>query len=270
MNEVNYQEDINHFIEVVSQDKDIDLTTFYNNLKTLGVKTGKSEYFNMGYDSGTNEIFFDDVEIYKKAIYHELFHVASYKTVGDDALSGLNVWNIKTHMTKGLGLNEGYTEILNNRYFNIGDGYPLQRIYIERLEQIIDPEVIKKAYFASDLAMLIRELGKYAPIDKINKFISNLDIYTIHMNPNVKDRRFTHEEVQRGITYCSCFLGAVYIQKMIWEQPEDIKNKVFDFFGSFDRGMHYSNDPDIHLDIPPTIGYKILKSAGFMEEGETR
>lgn len=261
--EERFQKDIAYFIEVVSQDKDIDLTTFYKNLKTLDIKVATSDLFNMGYNSITNEIFFGDAEIYETAIYHELFHVASSKIADDNILSGLNIWNRKTHMTKGLGLNEGYTEILQNRYFNKGNGYPLQRMYIGRLEQIINPEIIKKAYFTSDLSLLILELQKYAPLDKIEKFIANLDIYTITMNHNNKDKQYTYEEVQRGITYCSCFLGAVYIQKMIWDKPEDITERVFNFFGSFDKTVCYGFAPNISLAIPPEIGFNILEKAGF-------
>ena len=260
---MSYQKDIDNFIRVVSTDDDIDLTTFYENLKTLKIGIGKNDLFNMGYDNVENSIFFGDDETYDKSINHELFHVASNKSGKKIIHSGFYSWDKQDKRVTGLGLNEGYTEILQRRYFNKGKGYPIQIFYIEKLEQIINPLVLKKAYFATDLSVVINELKKYAKIEDIQKFITNLDVYTITLNPNQKKRPYSFEQVQEAITYCSCFLADTYVKKVLLEQQSDIVNKVFTYFGGFDKRFRFENYPEINIAVPLEQGFEILGNSGF-------
>ena len=260
---MSYQKDIDNFIRVVSTDDDIDLTTFYENLKTLKIGIGKNDLFNMGYDNVENSIFFGDDETYDKSINHELFHVASNKSGKKIIHSGFYSWDKQDKKVTGLGLNEGYTEILQRRYFNKGKGYPIQIFYIEKLEQIINPLVLKKAYFATDLSVVINELKKYAKIEDIQKFITNLDVYTITLNPNQKKRPYSFEQVQEAISNCSYFLANTYVQKIIQEKQKEIKDKVFNYFSDFDKTICFDNYPNIDISIPLDKGFCILESAGF-------
>lgn len=260
---INYQKDIDNFIEVVSKDKDIDLTTFYKNLETLKIGLGTDDLFNMGYDNLNNQIFFNDEETYYNSINHELFHVASNKIVGDVIYSGFYQWNKNTKTVIGLGLNEGYTELLQRRYFNKENGYSIQKLYIEQLEQIIDPLILKKAYFASDLNMIIKELEKYSKKEEIIKFINSLDIYTFTINKNLKNKPYSYEQVQEAITYCSCFLANTYIQKVIKEKQPNIKNKVFNYLSNFDKRFRFQDYQEINMAIPLEKEFEILEKNGF-------
>lgn len=260
---INYQKDIDNFIKVVAKDNDIDLTTFYKNLETLTIGLETDDLFNMGYDNLNNQIFFNDEETYYNSINHELFHVASNKIIGEVIYSGFYKWDKNTKTVIGLGLNEGYTELLQNRYFNKYHGYPIQKIYIEQLEQIIDPITIKKAYFSSNLSLITNELKKYAEKDEIIKFITGLDIYTVTINRNLKEKPYSYQEIQSALTYCSCFLIDVYIKKMILERPKDIVDKVLTYFGNFDKRFRFTNYPEINIAVPLEKGFEILEAYGF-------
>lgn len=261
---IDYNDDINHFIDIVSKDKDIDLTTFNNNLKTLKIRLDESnnKLFDMGYDNIKNEIFFADKETYVNSINHELFHCASTIIIDNMIYSGLYIWNKDTKLLAGLGLNEGYTEILQYRYFNKPRVYPIQTFYIEMLEQIIDPTILKKAYFSSDLRMLINEITNFNSIDATYKFIHCLDLFTITLNTN-QERRFNEQEVQEAITYCSLFLASSYVNKLINERSNDILDKVFNYFEEFSKTYCFENFGDINLSIPLEQGFNILEKSGF-------
>ena len=260
---MDYQKDINNFIEVVSKDKDIDLTIFYKNLETLKIGPGVDDLFDMGYDNLNNQIFFNNEKTYEDSINHELFHVASNQIIGDTIYTGFHQWNKNTKQIIGLGLNEGYTETLQNRYFNKYHGYPIQKIYIEQLEQIIDPTIIKKAYFSSNLKIIVNELEKYSRKDEIIKFITSLDMYTFVINKNREEKIYSYEQVQEAITYCSCFLADVYVKKIVLEKPKDIVNKVFTYFGNFDKRFRFEGYPEINIAVPLEKGFEILEASGF-------
>lgn len=264
--EERFQKDIAYFIEVVSQDKDIDLTTFYKNLKTLKIGPGTNDLFNMGYDNLNNQIFFNDEETYKDSINHELFHVASSQIIGDTIYTGFHQWDKNTKQVIGLGLNEGYTEILQNRYFNKNHGYPIQKIYIEQLEQIIDPTVLKKAYFSSNLKTIVNELEKYSKQEEIIKFITSLDLYTFIINKNQIEKIYSYGEVQSAITYCSYFLADIYVKKIVLEKPKDIVDKVFTYFGNFDKRFRFEGYPEINIAVPLEKGFEILEASGFKKK----
>ena len=258
---MDYQKDIDNFTKVISKDKDIDLKKFYKNLKTLKIKLEETNsHFNMGYDITRNEIVFLNEEIYEESINHELFHLASSKKSKKIFYSGFYIWNEETKLCAGIGINEGYTESLQQRYFNKGKGYPVQTFYINQLEKIIDPIILKKAYFENDLNKVIKELNKYESLENIDKFMKNLNIYTVALSNNQK---YSFKQIQDAITYCSCFLASAYVNKITKENPKNIVDKVFDYFGDFDKKVLFEKYPIINIEVPLEEGTKILEKSGF-------
>ena len=71
--------------------------------------------------------------------------------------SGLSEQNI------GIGLNEGYTELLAKRYFDKSNnnGYIFETQIAKLLELIIGQEKMESYYFNANLYGLIEELRKY-------------------------------------------------------------------------------------------------------------
>lgn len=86
----------------------------------------------------------------------------------------------------GIGLNEGYTEVLSNRYVvdkklivNGKDtGYKYQRAVAELVELIVGRDKMINMYFHGDLEGLIKELSRYQDEMKVKEFILDLDTIT--------------------------------------------------------------------------------------------
>ena len=91
----------------------LDLDYFYNNIKTLDIKKIRDSFIknpiNGEYLIDANQIvLYTDCQ---DTIYHELFHMASSCFRGNVVYSGFSQDLV------GLGLDEGYTELLTRRYF---------------------------------------------------------------------------------------------------------------------------------------------------------
>ena len=120
------------------------------------------------------------IEIYKDknniTLYHELLHVAStsyiYNAIGFKALiNGISI---------GKGLNEGYTELLNNRFFNAKSK---SYLYLQKLTKLIEKfyqnkEEMTEDYFNADILRLFGELIKSMSIEQAVDIIVDLDQFT--------------------------------------------------------------------------------------------
>lgn len=118
---------------------------------------------------------------YEKTIPHELLHVASSKKLDSYICSGFRYTNIKKLESFGTFINEGFTEYLNNEYFNYTDYYKINKTFTEIISIIIGKDLMEKMYFNADLVGLINEFIKYNnSLEDVIKFIINTDI--IHKN----------------------------------------------------------------------------------------
>lgn len=160
-----------------------DLSFLYRNLSN--VKISKSN-FNISklnplfstvatYDTIRNKIATQD----EKSIYHELFHLSSsyYAKDKNTIFTGFRQRNAVHSI--GKGINEGYTELLCERYFNdkdINSAYYFGKIIVKSLENIVEKEKMENLYMQADLYNLINELKKYNNEEEdIITFIKDLD-----------------------------------------------------------------------------------------------
>ncbi len=94
-------------------------------------------------------------------IYHELFHMSSSVVKEKKKYSGFHQTDFKTNL--GREINEGYTELLTNRYFpslNLSSiAYQYEAFVAERLEQIVGREKMQSLYLNANLKGLIDELS---------------------------------------------------------------------------------------------------------------
>ena len=118
---------------------------------------------------------------------HELIHAASSFKNGRQIITGFCQCYIKPLMSVvGIVLNEGYTEVLSNRYVvdkkliinGKNTGYKYERAVAELVELIVGRDKMINMYFHGDLEGLIRELSKYQDEMKVKEFILDLDIIT--------------------------------------------------------------------------------------------
>lgn len=110
----------------------------------------------------------------KQIISHELMHAASGYKYKKILASGF-----AQSSSIGDGINEGYTDLISQRYFckEIQEtvGYCYHKAVSEITEFIIGKQKMLDLYFHSDLKGLIGELSKYQSEEKVKLFILDLD-----------------------------------------------------------------------------------------------
>lgn len=243
-NEIN--DIITEFIEIITntQPKE-NIENLNNNLATLKIKNeGLKHYLRNirlliiserfspgGYHNEQNKIILINTNLYPQkirpeinpkelryVINHELLHFAS-------SVSGLKqkILNKGTSCTGfyqsltdnieiGRGLNEGYTEFLNNRYFiknYYRTGYDYEMSIAQIIEKIIGRRTMENLYFNANLEGLVQKLSKYIDINEAKKLILNLDLITKSLTKSY----ISNED----ITMCN--------QKIIHTLTEIIKKK---------------------------------------------
>lgn len=221
-----FKENVLEFAKVIIENfSQKDLTIFYNNINTLKIQfeNFKLKRFVLGnnnraeYNIPKNEIYVDK-EDYTTTIYHELFHMASSVYKNGILYSGFSQETDKSDgVNLGDGLNEGYTQLLTQRYFgyidNLNKSYIVEVHYAELLEKIVGQEKMKSLYLNADLSGLINELKIYSSEEEIGKFFSSLDFINNHINR----KKISHTEknmITSSLKSASEFLLEAYNVKL--------------------------------------------------------
>ena len=157
-----------------------DLLFMYKNLSTLKVKMSNLLLLNLksikitksgDYRASKNMIRVCEGDI-DRSIFHELLHMASAFAMDDMTFSWFHQTNKDKTRTIGGGINEGYTEVLNKRYFQKEDykpSYIVYYLYVSNVEKIVGKETMEKLYLSADLHSLIDELSKYNSKEETKK-----------------------------------------------------------------------------------------------------
>lgn len=105
--------------ENVLKDK-ISLELFYRNSHTLKFDGNcdelNAEYHMAEYDIVQNIIFYNP-KLFKDAIMHELFHLASSIVIDNRVFTGISQIDLETGEVFGVGANEALTCLLDDKYF---------------------------------------------------------------------------------------------------------------------------------------------------------
>ena len=139
----------------------------------------------------TSEAYYNDLnnKIYagkriEDSIYHELFHVfTTYKENIFSTVSGFNYINIHTDIARRL--NEGYTDLLANRYFDSVVSYMIEANIARKTELILGEENMQDLYASNNLYAIIKYLSKFSSDEEAIAFISFVDKLSIYRN-NIK------------------------------------------------------------------------------------
>ena len=262
MRELKHLKEIDIFLEILKQDEKINLSIFLNNLKTLKVyyinnenenDMSISKWMDAGYNARKNELYFTSISIKIGSIYHELLHCASSERKNNTEYCGFMINYLDINGEIGRGLNEGYTELLSERYFNVSTNYWFERVLTTQLEKIVGADFLKENYFNHNLQAIRDKLAEYSSKEAANDFIYNWDTYTIGKTFNDS---ITTEEYQSCLDKCCFFLNSCYENKLKTENNEDI-NKSINFLNEF------VNAGTIELD-----GHKTLSLIrGFVQQG---
>lgn len=190
-----YNNIILNFFEILSDRlPHCNQTAFINGLRTVNIEDSKSlkNKDQIIKESGSHCCRRNKIILYllniglRKGLFeenlvgtlnHELLHMASTYKKGIVIFSGFEQ-NIGKKFHAGSGLNEGYTELLNRRYFSsakVKGSYPEQQFIALGIEQIIGREKMETLYFNADLEGLVEELSKYVSVSDVHKLLRTID-----------------------------------------------------------------------------------------------
>lgn len=226
-----YSVAILYFIDVLEKNfLPSDLVNFYNNINSLRIgRIEKKSIYNDSsgvYYSCLNYIKIKNHLIY--SIYHELFHMASTKIINGVIYSGFYIVDDKKMI--GLGLNEGYTELIANRYFSnsrtsrllknnydykydLDEAYSLQVLIASKIEEIVGKNKMESLYLTANLHGLIKELEQYTSREQIDKFLSNMDFLHSNMD-NIMKFSIKNKKLHDAYVEICGFLDECYRNKL--------------------------------------------------------
>lgn len=215
------------FVETITQNiPHADFTYLYHNLENLEIVQKK---LNMYSSDGVEEAYIvrrnkiviyydydDNDDICFETFYHELFHVASTfcDKEKNQMLSGFSQGIIGETNQIGTGINEGYTQLLAERYFGQGNEiHPLEASIAKRLEQIIGKFNMESMYFKANLSGFVCELKKFETEETIMNFISKVDFLNHHLYDE-KVNTLKNGMISNSLSDVSKFLLRCYVKKL--------------------------------------------------------
>lgn len=210
----------------------VNLTNFYNNLNEIRIDLydlrTKNKYFHRGifgyYDVKKNAIKLDE-DYVSVIIFHELFHMASSVYLNGNYYSGFRQYSSDDYTSIGKGLNEGYTQLLTERYFghndDFGKVYEYETFIAGKLEEIVGKFKMQELYLSANLYGLIKELNKYISYEEIINFIRCLDFLNNNLN-NKTTLIFRMDTIVKRIKIINSFLVKAYLIKLKKEEAYNI------------------------------------------------
>lgn len=206
-----------------------ELKLLYNNIKSLKIKI---RYFNPKIFSKkivTGEYKLDKNKIYllnsfkETAINHEFLHMATsfYDKKLKIGFCGFQQILYLKKQVIGYGLNEGYTELLTDRYFKNHTKYKSYsydrcKFFASKLEEIIDQKQMESFYMNADLYGLYKYLLNFDNGTNIMTFIIMLDRLL---------KKVSSDEYNKSYELIQCYLAKWYIAKKKQELNNNIINK---------------------------------------------
>ena len=189
---------IKHFYDTLKQNK-FDTNYLCKNASTVKIKMIDEMTGDMqgGYSTFRNVILLKKNKNYMDYITHELFHMSS--TIRDNDKIYTGFFQKNKDFGIGIGLNEGYTQLLDERYFsdltptkraNDTMIYPVSKKIAGWVEELVGKEVMEDMYIHANLDGLTMELCKYADGDKVLEFLSNMDTYYFEAEDKVHGNLF--------------------------------------------------------------------------------
>lgn len=215
----------------------VNLNYLFNNLNNIEINTQKLQLYNFIFNrkaSGMYKISKNLIYVSKDgeldALYHELFHMSSsiINKKRDIMFSGFSQHSKKKNYSIGIGINEGYTQLLTKRYFDdvyeIRDAYVFEVGIAEMLEKIIGKDKMEFLYFKADLYGLVKELSKYMEFTHIMTFIDEMDYLYSIVNKN-KLSNSEKKKIEKSTGYVHLFLLQCYCDKL----KSDFKNNIISY-----------------------------------------
>lgn len=216
INESRYNESLINFIQTIEKNfSKSNLNIFYNNINNLSIS--KNFLVLLIGGSGAYNAKKNNIKLVTSgSLYHELFHMASSydnKQTGD-AFCGFYQTSKRLYDNIGYGLNEGYTQLLTERYFGCNNNeasYSFEQKIAGEVEKLVGKEKMESFYLKADLKGIIMELSKYASLSDIMKFICLLDLVSKHSSEIFI---FKNKKMQQSVYFIYDFLLNIHDEKI--------------------------------------------------------
>ena len=234
-----YRESITTFCDVLKRRMPYaNLNTFYHNLETLSISQARNPLwvfrFITSCEVAAEYIWnnrMNEIRVYrgpiKASVYHELFHMSSTKKLGTFDFSGFMQEKFgEKQFTIGRGLNEGYTDLLSERYFTLygaeTDGYLLLKHIAKTMELIIGQFDMECLYFESDLYSLVEKLEQYASYEEVIALLKEIDL--LYKYAGLKDLYHTQNFTKKIYRDVMCKLYTWGLAKVFIEYENEAQN----------------------------------------------
>lgn len=160
----------------------------------------------------------------KTTPWHELFHFASMIKTKDGCGCGFKRGNLKKNFVLGTALNEGYTQLMTERYFSnnietVGESFSYR--FCERIakniEIIIEKSKMEKLYLMADLRGLINELALYDEAENIVDFLKAFDNLKEMIESNIIGDITENPIITDRLLFVQKYLIKIYIIQQVIE-----------------------------------------------------
>lgn len=229
ISEFNHSTEILHFIDIVRKNfKDEDLAFMVKNLNRLNVyNLPLEDYFRTDglkayYNICDNSIFLHEKNP-ENYVFHELFHAAS--AAGEDNAFCVGFANY-SETSFGVGINEGYTQLLTNRYFPSDKNYlfyPYLTKIASILEYIIGKDEMQSMYMRGELNILFGKLSSLSSEEDAKNFIILLDNICFHLYKKGLNNE-SKEILNQSLYEINVLLTKFAINKCVLESTTDKLN----------------------------------------------
>lgn len=144
------------------------------------------------------------------SIYHELMHMASFYLT-DDGIYMIGFRQFRPFLLDiGGGLNEGYTELLTERYFfDQGVDYTYKCLvnFAKDIESIVGKDKMEELYFNSDLYNLKEDIIKDCSEEEFMQFLNDSDWFL------VKGKNYDFSELIERAQRMGNFVYLTYLKR---------------------------------------------------------
>ena len=248
-------EEIKKFVKKSVKIKCFNKSFFYHNVSNLKINTcdafRKFNIFIAEYDYVNNIIYITS----NHSLPHELTHTCSSYYDGDD-YSGLSQNGL------GVGINEGYTELLTERYYFHGDSYPVERKIANNLEKITGKDKMEEYYYTANLYDFVGELKQYDSEENVLKFLNCVDIISGLVDNYILCRLYYHILIK-----CMKKVNLYLLKWYSIKQKRLLENKLISDKQCYSNIIKYSKRL-IELRNMESTKYKILGNISINKEIE--
>ena len=170
---------------------------------------------------------------------------------GKTVFSGFS--QIINYQCIGRSIDEGYAQLLTERYFGKEEGatiYPFETGIVKSIEQIVGKDKMTHLYFSANLNGLINELSKYNSKSAVIKFVNDLDFIFEYYYDNSDILINKKKKIQESINDVNIFLLLTYSNKInnyMENDEEEVETLYEDFYKELTSNDFYKDENFVPL-----------------------